>query len=114
MKFKDLEEGKNYKLTRLNKQTSEGYYIIKDKLLWSCNAKRFTGFTHEEISNADFEEVVEYVSFEEAVKHMKKGNKAKFEGAEYRIQSGCIGYGYDYFVSADMELVFFKPKWILL
>jgi hypothetical protein len=116
MKFKDLEEGKKYKVIINNESTEKTIYSIKDKLLYvkdNLGEEHFSKHSHESISEVDFEEVIEYVSFEEAVKHMKKGGKAKFECVEYRIQNGCIGYGYDYFVSADMELVFFKPNWIL-
>ena len=109
MKFKDLEEGKKYEA-----ETHLSIYTKKDGLLYNLSASCYSDMRFSVAHRTDFEEVVEYVSFQEAVNHMKKGGKAKFEGAEYRIQNTCIGFGSDYFVSADMELVFFEHKWILL
>ena len=118
MKFKDLEEGKKYNaFNQGNPITENGLniiYTLRDKLLFSMSRYDFSPFQNNHIAILEFEEIVEYVSFEEAVKHMKKGKNASYENylictiiddIIYRSVSGAP-------LIFKTELL--EPKWILL
>ena len=119
MKFKDLEEGKEYKAHNIR------WKFVNDTLFrYLQDDWRVCQWKYNELLTVDFEEVVAYVSFQEAVEHMKKGCKAKFYyenddiiSSDYIMEQDK--YGYYILRKENHSVVAFcdehlKPKWILL
>ena len=110
MKFKDLEEGKKYIIASPYNHN----YAVRDGLLYNITNDEFSSMCFCTAANTEFIEVVEYVSFEEAVEHMKKGKNANYEN--YLI---CTIIDDAIYHSVSGAPLFFKteylePKWILL
>lgn len=109
MKFKDLEEGKEYRGRNIRwKFVNDTLFCYLQDDWIVCQWK------YNELLTIDFEEVIEYVSFREAVEHMKKGGKAKFEGIEFFISNTeniCVVSNH---YKAYLNIKLLEPKWILL
>lgn len=94
-----LEETKNGTLIHVNRDRIEGGINLKD-------AKKLNNWLNDIFEY--LEENKPKYTFQEAINHMKKGNKAKFKGLEYFLDDAkelVIGNEHDYYdatVSIDM------------
>ncbi|KYH35846.1 hypothetical protein CLTEP_02390 [Clostridium tepidiprofundi DSM 19306] len=112
MKFKDLEEGKKY-------ETDSGtLYRIKEGGLYDVNSDRYTICSMKSIMNMNFTEVPSYVSWEEALKYMLKGGKARFgTGDGIYTFTNALKYTckkYEMPVNIPLARYMLMNKWILL
>jgi len=122
MKFHELEEGKKYRHTNSG-YTEKGIYFLKLGLL--CSEKEtvydhegISGFTMRSISHWTFEEVIEYVTFEEAMKKVvtQKNRQARFKGKDYKIDFYGVLRSRDkgVWAVARFEYKMLEPKWQLV
>ena len=74
MKFKDLEEGKEYICG------CDIYEMVND-ILWNKTKNEYSSFKQETIAIMDFKLHIEYCDIHEAFEHMKSGGICKFSDA---------------------------------
>ena len=112
-RFKDLVEGKKYSCNK-----SINIFTKKDGLLYSLTIGGFSNYTMSHVSKMNFEEVIEYVTYVEAVKVIANGGIASFRGENYFMnEMGLVSQGnYPFSIGAlvltnDMLT---KKEWIII
>lgn len=112
--FKDLKEGKKY---RVRYDGSE--YSIENGILYRDG--KTSNLSFEDVEYMRFREVIEYVSYDRAEAHMRMGGRCAFHGIQISKQKN-ISYGmrdgilvnYNTGNNCTFNTIFFNPKWILL
>jgi len=110
MKFHELEEGKKYRSSAEQEPLE-----LKNGLLWYVNLKEYAVLRMDYVAEMNFEEVIEYVTFEEALEHMKNGGRAEFDQRCYEFDKyGFLQYSPIQPYSSSLKLDMLEPKWQLI
>ena len=93
-------------------QNGASYTFKNNRLFLNVN-ERIVSEPYDKIMSADYEEILEYVSLDQAIIHMQQGYVASIYGQHYWINNGMLlTYPHDIDVVTRVEL--FAPLWILL
>lgn len=126
MKFKDLEEGKEYSMDYQSFSDNQLItYVKKDGLLYNKDELRFSSMSCKELLHINFREKIKYVTFKEAIEHMKKGGKCQnlYTGisdtsplkTEWYIFENALTWCQDHCMEHPIfNLCYLEPKWVLL
>ncbi len=106
MKFKDLKEGKLYKI-----KGKAPLFTIKDGMLFSITLDRYSSYTFRDLVEVEFEDHIDYVSVGMAIEHMEAGGIASYNGSKITIKNGTL-----YSINAGpivFNTMLLEPKWVL-
>ena len=112
----------------MNIANENGKTYIKDSLTYNCRdgfyekgrpKQKWEGLAFEKLNDLfevdEWEETIEYVTFAEALEHMKNGGKAKLDDRDYHFTNNFMYFEdgeYTGFPTVTGEML--EPKWVLL
>jgi len=119
MKFNELVEGKKYTAKKPSGGKCATAYKKVNGLLWEIENNDYSLLSVAMVATMEFEEIPQYVTWEEARKHMENGGDAKLQGSETTYMIRCGGLYCQVGSSKKYCVTFFKveyldAEWILI